>query len=198
MRWRVKILALACVSITVAAGADNKSEGFRPGAASTFANKQTQKGLVVAAAVYQSDEETKPAFGKLNPNKYGVLPVLLVMENTGSEVLRLANLEVRYVDSRRRKISSIPAGEVRYLTPVDKPKVARAPIPGLNRGKKNPLAAEEIETRAFAAKMLPPGESAHGFFYFSSGHDSGAMLLVTGIEEAASGKELFYIEIPLE
>jgi hypothetical protein len=65
-------------------------------------------------------------------------------------------------------------------------------------GKKNPLAKEEIEMRAWAAKMLPPGESAHGFLYFRTGHRSGAKLYVTGLEEAGSGKELFYFEVPLD
>ncbi|MEZ5403098.1 MAG: hypothetical protein R2729_25690 [Bryobacteraceae bacterium] len=185
-------------SFAVTLHAAGKDQPFRVPEASEFPNKQSQKGLVMAAKVYVGDEETKPPFGKLNPNKYGVLPVLLVLENTSKNALRLEHIQVRYVDSRRRKVEPVPAGEVRYLNPVDKPKVARAPIPGLQRGKKNPLAAEEIEGRAFVAKMLPPGESAHGFFYFTSGHESGAMLYVTGIEEAATGNELFYMEIPLD
>jgi hypothetical protein len=198
MRRAVKILALACVSIAVTPAADKKNESFRPGTASGFANRQTQKGLTVAAAAYVTDEETRPPFGKKNPNRLGVLPILLVVQNDGKQVLRLENMQVRYVDSRRRRIEPVPAAEVRYLNPIDKPKVARAPIPGINRPKKNPLASEEIEGRAFVARMLPPGESAHGFFYFDSEHESGAMLYITGIEEAASGQELFYIEIPLE
>ena len=64
--------------------------------------------------------------------------------------------------------------------------------------KKNPLAAWEIEGRAFAAKMLPSGQSASGFFYFQTGHRSGSTLYVTGIREASTGKELFYFEVPLD
>ena len=54
------------------------------------------------------------------------------------------------------------------------------------------------EGRAFAAKMLPPGESASGFFYFQVPHRAGSVLYITGIREASTRRELFYIEIPFE
>ena len=41
-------------------------------------------------------------------------------------------------------------------------------------------------------------ESAHGFLYFESGFQRGMRLYLTGLEEAATGKELFFVEIPLE
>ena len=46
--------------------------------------------------------------------------------------------------------------------------------------------------------MLPPGDSAYGFFYFNSVHWEESILYITGIYEAASGQELFYYEITLE
>ena len=46
--------------------------------------------------------------------------------------------------------------------------------------------------------MLPPGQSASGFFYFQSPHRPGSVLYITGIREAATRRELFYVEIPFE
>jgi hypothetical protein len=66
------------------------------------------------------------------------------------------------------------------------------------RGKKNPLDAWEIEGRAFAAQMLTPGQSASGFFYIQTTHRGDALIQVSGLYEAASGKELLYFEIPLK
>jgi hypothetical protein len=63
--------------------------------------------------------------------------------------------------------------------------------------KKNPLDAWEIEGRAFAAQMLPPGQSANGFFYFQTGLQRGATIYITGLTEAASGQELLFFELPL-
>jgi hypothetical protein len=45
--------------------------------------------------------------------------------------------------------------------------------------------------------MLPPGESAHGFLYFQTGHTRAASLYITGITEAQTSQELFYMEVPL-
>jgi hypothetical protein len=64
--------------------------------------------------------------------------------------------------------------------------------------KKNPLDAWEIEGRAFAAKMLPAGQSASGFLYFRTGLQRGATIYLNGLTEAATGKELFYFEISLQ
>jgi len=190
-------LILACLC-TPGLAADKKPEGFKPPAASQYPNKVSSQGLVMAAKAYTEDDEMKAPFGKTNPYEHGVLPVLLVMENTGRQVLRLQNLRVEYVTSRRQKIENVPPADVPFLKPPEKPKYNPAPIPGIHRKKKNPLRAFEIESRAFSAKMLTPGESAHGFFYFQAVHEPGAMLYVTGIEEAGTGKELFYFEVPLD
>ena len=64
-------------------------------------------------------------------------------------------------------------------------------------GKKNPLAAEEIVSRAFAAKMLPPGESAFGFLYFQTGHRDGSRIYITGVQDATTGEDLLYFDLPL-
>ena len=45
--------------------------------------------------------------------------------------------------------------------------------------------------------MLPAGQSASGFFYFRTGLQRGATIYLNGLTEAATGKELFYFEIPL-
>jgi len=58
----------------------------------------------------------------------------------------------------------------------------------------NPVIGE----RAFAARMLPPGDSASGFVYFQTGHRNGSRLYLTGLRDAATNTELFYFEIPLE
>jgi hypothetical protein len=46
--------------------------------------------------------------------------------------------------------------------------------------------------------MLPPGETASGFFYFQATHRPGATLYLTGIKEAGTQRDLFYFEIPLD
>lgn len=176
-----------------------KKGGFQPGLASSYPNVQKQNGVLVAGAAYTSDAEAKVAFGKLNPYEHGVLPVLFLVENNSSQTLRLEFIKAEYVTADRQRVENIPAIDVRYLRAPQRPKMpGTSPLPIPRRKAKNPLDAMEIVSRAFLAKMLPPKDSANGFFYFQAEHRPGAILYITGLQEAASGKELFYFEIPLD
>jgi hypothetical protein len=151
-------------------------------------------------AAYVSDQETRPVFGKHNPYTYGVLPVLVVIQNDGSKSIRVDPLELVLVGPNRNRVDATLAKDVRFLAGPSKPGVVPNPLPtGAPRigGRKNPLDTWEIEGRAFAAKMLPPGQSASGFVYFQSGFQRGSSLYLSGLREADSGKELLYFEIPL-
>jgi hypothetical protein len=72
-----------------------------------------------------------------------------------------------------------------------------SPLPKLMKHK-NPLSAWEIEGRAFAARMIPPHESANGFFYFQTEHRRGAKIYLTGIKVAATGQDILFFEVGLD
>ena len=187
--------------ITAGLWADKKDAPFRPEPADAFVTKQTIQGLTIAVQPFDDPEEAKTAFGKLNPYEHGVLPVLVVMKNNGKGTVRFDTMQVMYVAPRGRKVDATPPADVLYLKAGGRPKVSNSPIPtGVPRIKisKNPLKNEVIIERAFSAKMLPPGDAAHGFFYFQTGHSRGTSLYVSGVTEAGSGKELFFFEIPLD
>lgn len=169
---------------------------FTPGPAASYESHQTSGKVTIGVAAYVSDEETRPVFGKHNPYTYGVLPVLVVIQNDGPKAIRVDPLELVLVGPNRDRVDATPAKDVRFLTGPSKPSVAPSPIPKIS-GHKNPLDTWEIEGRAFAAKMLPPGQSASGFIYFQSGFQRGSSLYLSGLKEADSGKELLYFEIPL-
>jgi hypothetical protein len=168
---------------------------FTPGPAASYESHQTSGKVTIGVAAYVSDEETRPVFGKHNPYTYGVLPVLVVIQNDGPKSIRVDPLELVLVGPNRDRVDATPAKDVRFLTGPNKPSVA-PPFPKIS-AHKNPLDTWEIEGRAFAAKMLPPGQSASGFVYFQSGFQRGSSLYLSGLKEADSGKELLYFEIPL-
>ena len=194
------------VLVLMAAGAgyaDKKNEvRFAPGPASSIPSRQTNDNVTVAAVAYDSDELAHTAFGKLNPNQYGVLPVLVIIQNDTGGALRLDNLTVELIEAGNRHLEATPASEVQYLEGPSRPPATAgtggAPLPFPRPKHKNPLSAWEIEGRAFAPRMLPAHESANGFFYFQSRLLPGAKFYLTGIQQAGSGKDLFYYEIPLE
>jgi hypothetical protein len=196
MPFVFKRLALF-MSIAAAFAADKPP--FKAPPLSAFAHKQTNDGITIAAEAYTGGEKMKAAFGKLDPNVYGVLPVLVVIQNDGKESIRLDRLKVEYVAPKAR-VEATPARDVRYARGVQRPNVTGGPpgLPPLVRGKKNPLDAWEIDGRAFSAQMLPPGQTASGFFYFRIDSEPKASVYINGLVEARSGKELFYFEVPLD
>jgi len=198
MPFIFKRLALF-LSIAAAFAADKDSAIFRPDPADRYPHKQTNASITIAADPYQTPDKQKTAFGKLDLYQHGVLPVLIVMQNDGDKAIRLDDLKVEYVGPNGNHVEATPAKDVRYLNGPDRPDVVagpRGPVPG--KSKKNPLNAWEVEGRAFAARMLPAGQTASGFFYFQTGLQRGATVYLNGLSEAASGKQLFYFEIPLE
>ena len=158
--------------------------------------------MTVAAVPYVNDDEIRTAFGKGDPNKYGFLPVLVVIQNDSGKALRL-DIKTEYIDANGRHIGSTPASELPYIavSPKRNDVGGKIPLPTGplgRRPKKNPMSEWEIEGRSFSARMLPAGESVNGFVYFQARPEPGASLYLTGIQEASSGRELFYFEIPLD
>jgi hypothetical protein len=185
---------LALVMSIAAAFAADKDVPFRAGAASSYSH-QTSEQITIGVDAYASGDKLKTAFGKLDPTRYGVLPVLVVIQNDSGKTLRVSGLKAEYVGPGNARVEATPARDVRYLNGVAVP---TGPKPPISLGsKKNPLSAWEIEGRAFTAESLPAGNAASGFFYFQAEYHPGATIYISGIKEAASGKELLYFEVPV-
>ena len=176
--------------------ADKKSASLTVKNAHELPYRLQVAGVVIAAHPVVEEQDVRLVFGKLNPNRYGVLPLLVAVTNDSAKTVRLEGMSVEYSPLGSKPIESIPAQEVPYLHSPAKPKVKINPLP-IPSSSKNPLSAWEIEGRAFAAKMLPPGESASGLFYFQADHRTQATVYIRGLRDAASGEELFYFEIPI-
>lgn len=193
-------MSIAFFAVWTGAGAGGDEPRFAPGPASSYPTRQTSEKVTVAAVPYVGEALVRAAFGKVDPNQYGILPMLVAIENDSGQALRLEGMRVEYVTSDRAHIDATPAKDVLYLGGARVPKMTPTPIPGAGsrvKKSKNPLANAGIEERAFAARMLPAGDRAAGFFYFQTLSRAGARAYITGIKEAATGKELLYFEIPL-
>lgn len=170
---------------------------FQVGSALNYAH-QTGDRVTVGAKPYDTEDLTEEAFGKkASLLKYGVLPVLVVVENKRQQALDLRNVEVNLVGIDGRHVAAVSPEDIPFLgTNGKEPGMspARIPLPK----KKNPLNAPEIVSRAFSAKMLPPGDSASGFFYFQARSESGDKLYMNGLRDARSGQDILYFEFPME
>lgn len=188
------------MSLALLSGADKKDDRFSPGPAASYSSHQTNDKVTVAAVPYDTEDLTRTAFGKTNPNQHGILPVLVVIQNDTDQALKLDSIEVEYIGPDNRRVENTPASDVAYSAEGPRrPKMGSgAPtIPGLGKHK-NPLSGWEIEGRAFAPRMLPAHEAANGFFYFQTRLLPGARFYLTGIRVASTGKDIFYFEIPIE
>jgi hypothetical protein len=181
--------------------ADNTKDAakFSPGPASSYPTKQTNDRVTIAVVPYDTEELARTAFGKLNPNQYGVLPVLVIIQNDTDQALKLEHLDAEYTRVDGRQVEATPAGEVQTLGGTDRPNIQTTtnPLPKLHKHK-NPLDVWEIDGLSFAAKLLPAHESAHGFFYFQTTHRPGSKFFLSGVKVAATGQDILYFEIPLE
>ncbi len=187
------------MSIAAAFAADKEQPPFRAPAATDMPHHQTNGKVTLGADPYVSGDRLKAAFGKLVPYQYGILPVLVVIQNDSGQTIRLDKMKAEYVGPKGDRVEATPASDVRYTRGVERPPIVtgpRGPLPG--RTKKNPLNAWEIEGRALAAQMLPAGNSASGFLYFQTGIQPGSTIYISGLTEAATGKELLFFEVPLQ
>lgn len=181
--------------------ADKKNDSkFSPGPASSYSTKQTNDNVTIAVTAYDTEELAHTAFGKLNPNDYGVLPVLVIIQNDTDQALKFDHLEVDYTGTTGRHVEATPASDIEVLGGAPRPKMptGAGPIPLPRKKYKNPLNTIEIDGRAFTVKILPPHDTANGFFYFQTDHRPGAKFFLTGIKQAATGKDITFFEIPLD
>ena len=198
LKWSLRVVLSIASSIPVLTVAADKPT-FQAKPAAQYPNKQSSEKVTIAAAAFTTDDQAKEPFGKLNPWSYGVLPVLVVIQNDSPNAIRLEKMHFQYVLPDRSKVDATAAADVKYSRGPNKPKVSTGPLGGVKVSKgKNPLDVWEIEGRSFAAKILPPGQSASGFVYFETDITSAAAsLYISGLENASTNKELYYFEIPL-
>jgi len=197
MPFVFKSLALL-LSISAGFAAD-KETPFKAAPAGSYASHQSNAQITIGVDPFVTSDKVALAFGKLTPSQFGILPVLVVIQNDSGKAIRLDRLKVEYAGPNHDRVEATPARDVRYLRPPQRPGAIEGPAGKVKvlKTKKNPLDAWEIEGRAMSAQMLPPGQSASGFFYFQTALQPGATLYLNGLYEAASGKEILYFELPL-
>jgi hypothetical protein len=185
--------------LLAASGKDDKPP-FQAGKAVEYAHQASEQ-VVVGAKVFDDADSVADVFGKkADLLKYGVLPVLVVVENKRDQSIDLRAIEVSLVASDGRHVAAIGPDEISYLGKNGRrrPKGPGEGIPLPLPQKKNPLLAPEITGRAFAAGMLPPGDSVSGFFYFEALSEVGDSLYVNGLKDARTKKDILYFEFPLK
>src|SRR5579872_800350 len=135
----MKTLWTCLIALTAAALllADKKNESkFSPAPAASYQNKQTNDQVTVAVSAYDTEELAHTAFGKLDPNQYGVLPVLVIIQNDTDQAVKLDRLEVQYTGVDGRHVDATPASDVQVLGGPERPRMPNgSPLPPLKKHK---------------------------------------------------------------
>lgn len=174
-------------------------QAFRPAPAPAWPSHQGIGEVTFAAVRYESDADTRPVFGKLNPNEHGVLPVLLIIENKSKQNLLLDQMKIQFMAPGGVRLDPTAAKDLPYLIGPKRPYSGpKYPVPIPLPKKKNPLSEVGLDSRAWGAKNLLPGESAHGFFYFQTEWRRNSYIYVSGVREALTLKDLFFAEVPMD
>ncbi|MDX2268053.1 MAG: hypothetical protein NW208_08095 [Bryobacter sp.] len=174
-------------------------EGFQYPPVESLKSKVTLDKVTIGVQPFSTAELTAKVFGKVDPNKYEVLPVLLGIKNERTGALRCSPLDLQYIVPGLGKVEALAPDEVLYAGDApSRPNLGPRPLPLPRRKKKNPLSAPEIEGKAFAAKMIAAGDVAYGFVYFNVKHRANAKFYLSGLVDATTQQALFYFEIPFE
>jgi hypothetical protein len=138
---RLALFLSITVAVTAwcAAAADKDSPKFSAAPAASYAAHQTNARITVGVDPFVEDEKARPAFGKNSPYKYGVLPVLVVIQNDTEKALRVDHLKVDY-NGPNSRVEATPAADVKFLTGPRRPDVMSGPTgkPKVLK-RKNPL-----------------------------------------------------------
>src|ERR1035438_10119269 len=86
MPFVFKSLALL-LSISVGVAAD-KETPFKAAPAASYASHQSNAQITIGVDAYVTVDKVKLAFGKLEPNQFGILPVLVVIQNDSGKAIR--------------------------------------------------------------------------------------------------------------
>src|SRR5688572_16318319 len=97
---------LALLMSIAAAYAADKEIPFRAAPAASYANHQKDAQITIGVDTYTSADKVKTAFGKLDPNEHGVLPVLVVIQNDSDKAIKLDRLRATYNGTGGNRVSA--------------------------------------------------------------------------------------------
>jgi hypothetical protein len=134
---------------------------------------------------------------------HGLLPVLLVITNTGDQPISLTDMQVQFITGERDKLTPDSSDDIyrRLSNPraTDRPSIP-LPIPRRKvKGTVSPKTMEQIQSAMFAARAVEPHTTRSGFLFFDvQGLPSlaGTHVVFTNLHNGQGG-DLMFFEISL-
>src|SRR5271166_2831755 len=102
-----RLILMTSITVALAADKDKPKLDIQP--AASYPHHMTSQGVTIAAVPYETEEQTKTAFGKVNPNSQGILPILVVLDNASAGAIRVDHIKLEYVAQGDVRIENTPA-----------------------------------------------------------------------------------------
>ena len=160
----------------------------------------------VAIAADPYDTPAKEKLFRVDYLKYDILPIRIIVTNSGDKPISLDQVRIHLVPAIGDRVqASEPEDVERRVSTKDRvgSRIPIGPI-SIHRGGKDSDAKieEDFHEHEYSALAVEPHTTRAGFlFYDVSGLGKqplkGAKLLVRRVQDA-SGKELFYFEVPFD
>ena len=172
----VPLAAVIACAMPVLAGGKERAK-FDPGPASNYETRLTISKVTIAAVPYIQHAQVEQAFGKLDPNHEGVLPVLVIIQNDTNQSITLDQMkvEIGHGGSRPHRRHSGCGLEVSC-----RPRTAKS------FQQSDPARIRKEETAGGVGNrrvvLSPPACSrqkspASGFFYFRAPYRGGSTFM---------------------
>jgi hypothetical protein len=201
------LLALAFVLAETSAWAFKEFVAPRPESADTFPSKDVHPNEKVTAAIDVYNTAPKDGIFSTKYMQEGILPVLLVITNSGDRPISMTKMNAELVTASHSKLEWLSVDDVfRRVAHIKAssttpPRVGPIPLPTGAKNKKAQEQYQELSKAAFIAEAVEPHTTKSGFLFFDiedlkNPLPAGGHIYLTGIRDA-SGNELMYFEIPV-
>lgn len=177
-----------------------------PENANSYPAKDSHPAEKVTAAVDLYNSAPKDEIFGTHYMAEDILPVLLVLTNSGNQPVSLKNMHAELVTGSRSKLEALGIDDVfRRVAHIkgsstSPGRVGPIPLPNGTKNKKAQEQYQELTKAAFTAEVVEPGMTRSGFLFFDiediKNPTAGSHIYLTGIHDS-NGNELMYFEIPV-
>ena len=200
---------LCCVlwfsSVALGASGDSDKKKLVIKKVEGYPSHQIAEGLAIAVQPYTSDQHCNLVFEYKGLVSKGVLPVLIVIENRGSETVQIRGEDI-YLTLHEEFERQVRPLELRQVVgKLEKKKKRSIPLPfprSLGVGGSGNKKLDQLQSRFFDMKLIPPSQNDYGFVYYDL---SGKQMLATlknvylpEITNVETREQLMFFEISLK
>jgi hypothetical protein len=190
--------------LTLCAAAWARDHAPEAGTAPEYADVETHPAEHISVAADPFDTEDRARFFRLDYLKFDLLPVRVIITNTGDKPVSLDDVRIQFLSAANDRIpAALPEEMDRRMNDTSNPLDKRHyPIP-LPKGKThNQKIDQDLQEFGFPSTLVEPHSTLSGFlFYDVSGldkpADKGAQIYIKMMKDR-DGKELFPFTIDLD